>query len=328
MGIRSAAFWPMSTTLVAFFLSIPNMIQDGIIGADGMPERSDTFQLSPGIPSMNASQLPWNCARDLDPEGVLFKLIVSNNRAMKLAETIICNSFYDLESPSFTLFPNLVPVGPLLTSQQFGKAVGYFRQVDTTCMSWLDEQPANSVIYAAFGSVAVFNQHQFKELALGLELSGHPFLWVVRHDLTDGIDDVWFDRFRDRVKGQGMLVGWSPQQQVLAHPSIACFFSHCGWNSILEGVKNGVPFLCWPSFIDQFLNRTYICDVWKTGLSVDPDDKGFVPREQIKEKVDQIFGDEEMKARALMWKDIANRCTKEGGSSYKNFKSFVDAMKE
>ena len=63
-------------------------------------------------------------------------------------------------------------------------------------------------------------------------------------------------------------------------------------------------------------------------MSIDPDDKGFVPREQIKEKVDQIFGNEEMKARALMWKDIANRCTNEGGSSYKNFKSFVDAVKE
>nr|XP_010923602.3 UDP-glycosyltransferase 83A1-like [Elaeis guineensis] len=329
MGIRSAAFWPASAAVLALFLSIPKMIQDGIIDADGMPEKSERFQLSPGMPSVHASQLPWNCAGNLEAERFFFKCMLSNNQGRKLAETIICNSFYDLESPSFTLIPNLLPVGPLLTSQQFGKAVGHFWQADTTCMSWLDEQPANSVIYAAFGSFAVFNQHQFQELALGLELSGHPFLWVVRDDLTDETDDAWLDGFRDRVRGQGKLVGWSPQQQVLAHPSIACFFSHCGWNSTLEGVKNGVPFLCWPYFGDQFLNRSYICDVWKTGLSIDPDDKGFVPREQIKEKVDQIFLNEEMKARApLMWKDIANRCTKEGGSSYKNFKSFVDSMKE
>ncbi|XP_029120842.1 UDP-glycosyltransferase 83A1-like [Elaeis guineensis] len=328
MGIRSAAFWPASAALHAIFLHIPEMIQDGIIDANGMSERSETFQLSPGMPSVHTSQLPWNCAGNLEAERFFFKCMLSNNQGRKLAETIICNSFYDLESPSFTLFPNLLPVGPLLTSQQFGKAVGHFWQVDTTCMSWLDEQPANSVIYAAFGSLAVFNQHQFQELALGLELSGRPFLWVVRHDLTDRTDDAWLDGFRDRVKGQGKLVGWSPQQQVLAHPSIACFFSHCGWNSTLEGVKNGVPFLCWPYFADQFLNRSYICDVWKTGLNIDPDDKGFVPKEQIKEKGDQIFLNEEMKARALMWKDIANRCIKEGGSSYKNFKSFVDSMKE
>ncbi|XP_010923595.1 UDP-glycosyltransferase 83A1 [Elaeis guineensis] len=328
MGIRSAAFWPASTAVLALFLNIPNLIQDGIIDANGMPERSETFQLSPGMPPWNTSQFSWKCARDLEGERIIFKFITSNNQAMELAKTIICNSFYDLESPSFTLFPNLLPVGPLLTSQQIGKAVGHLWQVDTNCMSWLDEQPANSVIYVAFGSLAVFNQHQFQELALGLELSGHPFLWVVRRNLADGIDDAWLDGFRDRVKGQGKLVGWSPQQQVLAHPSIACFLSHCGWNSTLEGVKNGVPFLCWPYFADQFLNQTYICDVWKTGLSIDPDDRGFVPREQIKEKVDQIFLNEEMKARALMWKDIANRCIKEGGSSHKNFKSFVDSMKE
>ncbi|XP_038971693.1 UDP-glycosyltransferase 83A1-like [Phoenix dactylifera] len=328
MGIRSAAFWPASTAVLAIFLSIPKMIQDGIIDANGMPERIETFQLSTGMPSVNTSQLPWNSVGDFKSQGVMFKLIVSFCQAMQLAETIICNSFYDLESPACTLFPNILPIGPLLTGQQFGKEVGHFWQVDTTCMSWLDEQPANSVIHVAFGSLAAFHQHQFQELALGLELSGHSFLWVVRPDLTDGMDDAWLDGFRDRVKGQGKLVGWCPQQQVLAHPSIACFISHCGWNSTLEGVKNGVPFLCWPYFIDQFLNQTYICDVWKTGLSVDRDDKGFVPREQIKEKVDQIFGNEEMKARALMWKDIANRCTQEGGSSYKNFKSFVDSMKE
>ncbi|XP_038971694.1 UDP-glycosyltransferase 83A1-like [Phoenix dactylifera] len=329
MGIRSAAFWPASTAVLAMFLSIPKMIQDGIIDANGMPERIETFQLSPGMPSVNTSQLPWNSLGDPESQkGVFFKIIVGLNQAMQPAETIICNTFYDLESPACTLFPNILPIGPLITGQQFGKEVGHFWQVDTTCMSWLDEQPANSVIYVAFGSLAVFNQHQFQELALGLELSGHSFLWVVRPDLTDGIDDAWLDGFRDRVKGQGKLVGWCPQQQVLAHPSIACFISHCGWNSTLEGVMNGVPFLCWPYYVDQFLDQTYICDVWKIGLSIERDDKGFVPREQIKEKVDQIFGNEEMKARALMWKDIANRCTQEGGSSYKNFKSFVDSMKE
>ncbi|GFQ07489.1 UDP-glycosyltransferase 83a1 [Phtheirospermum japonicum] len=38
------------------------------------------------------------------------------------------------------------------------------------------------------------------------------------------------------------MVSWAPQQQVLSHPSVACFVSHCGWNSTIEGVANGVPF--------------------------------------------------------------------------------------
>ncbi|PRQ53398.1 putative hexosyltransferase [Rosa chinensis] len=57
------------------------------------------------------------------------------------------------------------------------------------------------------------------------------------------------------------MVGWAPQQKVLVHPSIACFLSHCGRNSILEGLSNGVSFLCWPYFVDQFLNKSYVCDI-------------------------------------------------------------------
>jgi len=40
---------------------------------------------------------------------------------------------------------------------------------------------------------------------------------------------------------KGKIVGWTPQLMVLNHPSIACFFSHCGWNSSTEGLSSGVP---------------------------------------------------------------------------------------
>ncbi|XP_073117245.1 UDP-glycosyltransferase 83A1 [Elaeis guineensis] len=82
MGIRLAAFRPSSTAVLALFLNIPKMIQDGIIDANGMPERSETFQLSTGVPFVNTSQLSWNCASDLKTEKVIFKFIVSNNQPM------------------------------------------------------------------------------------------------------------------------------------------------------------------------------------------------------------------------------------------------------
>jgi hypothetical protein len=31
-------------------------------------------------------------------------------------------------------------------------------------------------------------------------------------------------------------VKWSPQEEVLAHPSTACYMTHCGWNSTMEAV--------------------------------------------------------------------------------------------
>ncbi|KAL6136619.1 hypothetical protein ACLB2K_061914 [Fragaria x ananassa] len=53
---------------------------------------------------------------------------------------------------------------------------------EDSCLTWLDQQATQSVVYVAFGSLAVFNPIQFKELALGIELSNRPFLWVVRPD--------------------------------------------------------------------------------------------------------------------------------------------------
>ncbi|MFS7950479.1 putative 7-deoxyloganetic acid glucosyltransferase [Helianthus anomalus] len=63
----------------------------------------------------------------------------------------------------------------------------------------------------------------------------------------------------NRIHERGRIVGWAPQQQVLNHPSVACFLlSHCGWNSVLDGVSSGLPFMCWPYFADQFINQGYV----------------------------------------------------------------------
>ncbi|KAI3713134.1 hypothetical protein L1987_71706 [Smallanthus sonchifolius] len=107
------------------------------------------------------------------------------------------------------------------------------------------------------------------------------------------------DGYMDRVGSRGRIVSWAPQQKVLAHPSVACFMSHCGWNSTLEGVTNGVPFLCWPYFSDQFHNATYVCDIWRTGLGLEKDEEGIITRGEIKSKVERLLGDETYKVKAL-----------------------------
>jgi hypothetical protein len=146
-------------------------------------------------------------------------------------------------------------------------------------MSWLDAQPARSMVYVAFGSFTLFDRCQFQEFALGLELSNRPFLWVVRPDIGHGAVHDYPVGFLDRVSGRGKVVAWSLQRQVLAHPAVACFTSHCEWNSTMEGVQNGVPFLAWPYFADQFINEAYICDVWKVGLRAEADETGLITKD-------------------------------------------------
>ncbi|KAK0596370.1 hypothetical protein LWI29_015012 [Acer saccharum] len=153
--------------------------------------------------------------------------------------------------------PKILPIGPLVASNRSGNSVGNFLPEDLSCLKWLDQQPTQSVIYVAFGSRTTFDQTQFEEFALGLELSNRPFLWVVRPDIANKLNDTNLEGFQDRVGSRGLIISWAPQQKVLEHPSIAYFFSHCGWNSTMEALSNGVPLLCWPFSTDQFLNEHY-----------------------------------------------------------------------
>lgn len=127
----------------------------------------------------------------------------------------------------------------------------------------------------------MFSQQQLDELALGLELSSRSFLWIVRSDLANGERAEYPNEFLEIIGGGiGKIVEWAPQEKVLSQPSVACFLTHCGWNSTMEGLSMGVPFLCWPYFADQFHNQNYVGDKWKIGLRICADENGI--RIQIK----------------------------------------------
>ncbi|KAL8475807.1 hypothetical protein ACS0TY_028460 [Phlomoides rotata] len=323
MGVRRAAFWPGAAAVVALLGSIPKLLSDGIIDNSGRALKNQTIRLSPNMPQMNSRDFVWATFNDQFTQ-IIFDIVVKNNYSVKSRERLICNSCYDLEPGAFSLFPDILPVGPLLAKNRLGKTAGHFWPEDYSCLAWLDQQPANSVIYVAFGSFTVFEQQQFDELALGLQLTNRPFLWVVRQDATSY---TYPEGFEERVKNQGRMVGWAPQQQVLSHPSVACFISHCGWNSTMEGIGNGVPFLCWPYFADQFINQTYICNEWETGLGLIKDENGMIRREEIKDKVDRVLRDKSYKERALNLQAKAMDSVKEG-PSHKNFNSFIEWIKE
>ncbi|KAL7190599.1 hypothetical protein ACSBR2_022807 [Camellia fascicularis] len=326
VGIKRAAFLPAAAALLVLGFSIPKLIDDGLIDRDGTPIKKQMIQLSPTMPAIHTSKLGWACIGDLATNKAAFETVSRNNESVKAANWLICNSALELEPAAFSLFPNILPIGPLLSTNRHGKSAGSFWEEDSTCLEWLDQHPPDSVIYVAFGSFTVFDYKQFQELALGLELTNRPFLWVVRPDPDH--DHAFPDGFRDRVGNRGQIVGWAPQQQVLSHPSVACFLSHCGWNSTMEGVSNGVPFICWPYFADQFLNQAYICDVWKVGLGFsNGDESGIIKQGLIKDKVEQLLGDITFKERALDLKELTAKSVREGGCSYSNLNNFVEWMK-
>ncbi|KAF6165133.1 hypothetical protein GIB67_000717 [Kingdonia uniflora] len=328
MEIKRAVFWTMSAANVAFTQSVEKLIDMGIIDHDGRLMKNQMIQLSPTMPAINPANFIWLCIGDAATQKQIFEIMVNNNKAQKVANWLICNSSYGLEPAAFELIPNILPIGPLFASSQLEKPEGHFWAEDVTCLNWLNQQPDRSVIYVAFGSITIFDKTQFQELAMGLELSGQPFLWVVRPDFINGLCDTYPDGYQARVGTRGKIVEWAPQQNVLAHPSISCFVSHCGWNSTMEAVSNGVRFLCWPYYADQFLNQSYICDVWRVGTRLTADDSGIIRGEEIKEKVKKLLGDEEIKIRISELMIIARKSVIDGGDSSINLDKFVDNIKQ
>ncbi|PWA42738.1 UDP-glucuronosyl/UDP-glucosyltransferase [Artemisia annua] len=324
MGIRRAAFWPASTATLSTVMSYRKLIDDGFINSNGTPRTSEMIRLSKTMPPIKPENLIWACVGDLATTEVYFQLTQDNVEISKMTEWYVCNSSIELEPGAFSLFPQFLPIGPLLASNRLANQVGQFWKEDSTCLEWLDQQPPCSVIYIAFGSITNLNQTQFEELAIGLELSNRPFLWVVRLGMTKEATTTYPDGYMERVSSRGKIVSWAPQQKVLAHPSIACFMSHCGWNSTLEGVANGLPFLCWPYFADQFYNKTYICETWKTGLGFKKDEAGIITRDEIKSKVEQLLTDKAFKTKALDIKEKVTSSVEKGGNSHNNLSNFIE----
>ncbi|KAJ0973874.1 hypothetical protein J5N97_015839 [Dioscorea zingiberensis] len=103
-GLRVAAFWPVSAATFTNMRNIPKLIQDGIIHEeDGSAKKPGlVFRLTPDIPAMNVDHLSWNFFFDSESNKVIFNYIVNNNRVIKNAEFIICNSFYEAEKAVFS----------------------------------------------------------------------------------------------------------------------------------------------------------------------------------------------------------------------------------
>ncbi|MED6210309.1 hypothetical protein PIB30_062893 [Stylosanthes scabra] len=328
-GIKEVLFCPAAASFLALQSSIPKLIEDGIIDSNGLPITQETFQLTPSFPAMDTQSLWWTktvgstYGKDIIDASVLCMQIQEST------ELWLCNSTPEIEPGAFSFVPKLLPIGPLLRDVTEDQSLGQFWEEDHSCISWLDQQPHASVIYVAFGSTTLFDNKQFTELALGLELTNRPFLWVVRQDSNSDSDSNNKVSLPNEFRGsQGKIVEWAPQQKVLSHPAIACFVSHCGWNSTIEGLSNGVPFLCWPYFADQFLNKTYICDALKVGLGFDSNENGLVSREEINAKVNKVLSDENIRSKAHVLKEKLLNNIKDGGRSHENLKKFIKWLKE
>ena len=197
-----------------------------------------------------------------------------------------------------------------------------FKPDADACMKWLDKMETGSVVYAAFGSLAALGEEQMEEITWGLKNSNCYFLWVVRESEQKKLPT----NFVSETAEKGLVVSWCPQLEVLAHKAIGCFMTHCGWNSTLEALSLGVPMVAMPQWADQTTNAKFIVDVWKVGVRIKVDEKGFASKGEIELCIREVMEGEsgkEMKRNSVKWKELAIEALDEGGSSDKNIEEFV-----
>ncbi|OAY62254.1 putative UDP-rhamnose:rhamnosyltransferase 1 [Manihot esculenta] len=137
---------------------------------------------------------------------------------------------------------------------------------------WLDNQQHKSVVFVGFGSECKLTKDQVYEIAYGLELSELPFLWALRKPSWAIEDiDVLPPGFSDRTSKKGIVcIGWAPQQEILAHPSIGGSLFHSGWGSVIETLQYGHCLIVLPFIFDQGVNARLLVE---KGLAVEVDRK-------------------------------------------------------
>jgi len=64
----------------------------------------------------------------------------------------------------------------------------------------------------------------------------------------------WANETMPNLPKNVKLSKWLPQQDVLGHPKIKLFITHCGGGGLEESVFHGVPIIGMPFWGDQFLN--------------------------------------------------------------------------
>ncbi|KAF3439043.1 hypothetical protein FNV43_RR17318 [Rhamnella rubrinervis] len=233
----------------------------------------------------------------------------------------------------------IYPVGPLT------RPVGSSTSKDQQLFAWLAKQPSESVIFVSFGSGGTLSYKQMTELAWGLELSQQRFIWVVRPPTVTNSNSAFFtsgnggddpsdylpEGFIGRTNEVGQIVPlWASQVDILSHPSVGGFLSHCGWNSILESITNGVPLIAWPLYSEQKMNATLLTE--ELGVAVRPEtlpSKKVVEREEIAKMVRKIMVEEEgfgIRAKVKELKQSAEKALSEGASSHQALSKFAETF--
>ncbi|KVH95845.1 UDP-glucuronosyl/UDP-glucosyltransferase [Cynara cardunculus var. scolymus] len=293
-GVPVVGYWPVMFAAYQLIAAIPEMLSLGIISETGIPQNQGPIYLEYEQPPSSTQDLPWLIG-NLASKKSRFRFWTRMLARTRSLSQILVNSFpkeylVDLNSQNQShKYSNITPIGPLTRHTIYRNHD--FSKEDMHCLDWLDQQRERSVVYICFGTwVSPIGKTKVRNLAMALESSIHPFIWVLNPKWREGLPKGYIER----VSNRGRVVSWAPQNEVLQHKAVGCYLTHCGWNSTIEAIQNKVKLLCYPIAGDQFVNCDYIVKIWQIGIKMDAFAEEDVHRSLVK-----VMEDIEMEKRLV-----------------------------
>ncbi|CAN6336453.1 unnamed protein product [Urochloa humidicola] len=348
----TAVFWIQPATALAAYYHYFRGHRGAFVAAAAAGAEEEEVRL-PGLPPLRARDLPSFLAITGDDDPFAFvlpefrELVDAVERggggggdSSKPPTYVLANTFDAMERDALaSLSPHVevFAVGPVLSFLHEEAAGGdydakaprdVFEHDESGYLGWLDTQPAKSVVYISFGSSSVMSRTQVAEVADAMaRIIRRPFLWVLRKDNCKDKEDDAAIRSLAAAAGaaaSGMVVEWCDQARVLSHRSVACFVTHGGWNSTLEGVACGVPLVVAPRYSDQGTSAWLVAER-RAGAGVRAaarEGDGVVEAAELARCVAAATS-ETVAARAAAWREEARKAVAVGGGSERSLREFL-----
>ncbi|KAI9115048.1 hypothetical protein K1719_014061 [Acacia pycnantha] len=332
LHLPSALLWVQPATVFAIFHYY--FKDDSFIKNKLSSPSSNSIEL-PGLPLLEPQDMPSFVTSVSGVGPVILTSLAEDFRVLQQEPnpTVLVNTFEELEADALRVVHDTfrtIAIGPFVPSILLDRE-NNSSDAGNDYMEWLSLKAESSVIYISFGSLIVLSKRQMEEMARGLIDSGRPFLWSIREEK----EQEKVGEYMEEMEEKGKIVKWCKQVEILAHKSVGCFVSHCGWNSSLESLVAGVPVVGIPQWVDQATNAKLIAEVWKTGVRVTveegSDDGERVARgEEIRRCVEEVMGDgergKEVRKNAAQWREVSKEAVKVGGSSDASLRAFLDQI--
>ncbi|XP_074338524.1 UDP-glucosyltransferase 29-like [Apium graveolens] len=202
---------------------------------------------------------------------------------------------------------DVVPVGQLVEDPAANES-----DATKDIMEWLDKKERSSVVFVCFGSENYLSAEQVIEMANALEATKCNFIWALRTPKGEDRGCLLLpEGFVQRVGDLGLILEWAPQTKILGHSSTGGFLSHCGWSSMNESIKFGVPIIAMPMKVDQPTNAKLAVEIG-VSMHIRRHSSGIYKREEIGDFIRKVLMEESGECLRKKARELSSRMKEKG----------------